>query len=107
MLFAVPPPVIRIPGSPFLWAVQAHLAVFRVRSDLLTVILSAAAALATGIAAHRLPRLIFRWLEDPLTVAASPFDHNGGCRILLDGLSGGRFRNCYSVRTASWPMATP
>jgi hypothetical protein len=84
MLFAVPPPVIRIPGSPFLWAVQAHLAVFRVRSDLLAVILSAAAALATGIAAHRLPRLIFRWLEDPLTVAASPFDHTSGYRILLD-----------------------
>jgi hypothetical protein len=84
MLFAIPPPVIRIPRSPFLWAVQAHLAVFRVRSDLLAVILSAAAALATGIAAHGLSRLIFRWLEDPLTVAASPFDHNGGCRILLD-----------------------
>jgi hypothetical protein len=27
MLFAVPPPVIPIPGSPFLWAVQAHLAI--------------------------------------------------------------------------------
>src|SRR5215831_3097484 len=40
---------------PFLRAIQAHLPVFRVRSDLLAVILSAAAALATGIAAHRLP----------------------------------------------------
>jgi hypothetical protein len=84
MLFAVTPPIIWIPGSPFLWAVQAHLAVFRVRSDLLAVILSAAPALATGIAAHRLSRLIFRWLENPLTVAALPFDHTGGCRILLD-----------------------
>src|SRR5262252_7998928 len=84
MLFAVPAPVIRIPGPPFLWAVQAHLAIFRVRSDLLAVILSAAAALATGIAAHRLPRLIFRWLEDPLTVAASPFAHKGRCLIELN-----------------------
>jgi hypothetical protein len=54
MLFAVPPPVIRIPGSPFLWAVQAHLAVFRVHRDLLAVILSAAPALAAGVAANRL-----------------------------------------------------
>jgi hypothetical protein len=46
------------------------------------VILGAAAALATTVAAHRLPRLVFRWLEGPLTVAASPFDHTGGCRIL-------------------------
>jgi len=82
MLFAVSTPVVRITGSPFLRAVQAHLAVFRVRRDLLAVILSAAAALATGIAAHRLSRLIFRWLENPLTVAASPFDHTGGCRML-------------------------
>ena len=45
-------------------------------------ILGATAALATQLAAHQLPRLIFRWLEDLLTVAASPFDHTGGCRIL-------------------------
>jgi hypothetical protein len=52
-----------------------------------------------------LPRLIFRWLEDPLTVAASPFDHTGGCRIPWTWLSGERFRNCYSVGTTSWPIA--
>lgn len=84
MLFAVPPPVIRIPGSPFLRAVQAYLSVFRVRRDLLAVILGAAPAVATGVAAHRLSRLILRRLEGSLTVAASPFDHTGGCRILLD-----------------------
>ena len=55
--------------------------VFRVRRDLLAVMLGAAAALTTWVAAHRLPWLILRWLEDPLTVAASPFDHTGGCRI--------------------------
>lgn len=81
VLLAIPTPVVRIPGSPFLRAVQAYLPVFRVRRDLLAVILSAAAALATGIAAHRLRGLIFRGLEDALTVAASPFDHTGGCRI--------------------------
>jgi hypothetical protein len=82
VLFAVSPPVIRVAGSPLLGAVPAHLAVLRVRSDLLAVILCAAAALADGIAAYRLFRLIFRWLEDLLTVAASPFDHTGGCRTL-------------------------
>jgi hypothetical protein len=82
VLFAIPPPIVWIPGSPFLRTVQAYLAVFRVRCDLLAVIFSAALALATGIAAHRLPRLIFRWLEDSLTVAASAYDHTGGCRIL-------------------------
>jgi hypothetical protein len=77
VLFAVPPPVIRIPSSPLLRAIQAHLAVLRVRRDPLAVIVSAAAALAAGVAAHRLPRLIFGRLENPLTVAASPFDHTG------------------------------
>ncbi|HEY6273518.1 MAG TPA: hypothetical protein VIX19_16180, partial [Terriglobales bacterium] len=46
----------------------------RVRHDLLAVMLSAATALAAGLAAHQLRRLIFRWLEDSLTVGASPFD---------------------------------
>jgi Zn-dependent protease len=86
VLLAIPPPIVRITGTPFLRAVQAHLAVFRVRRDLLAVILSAAAALAAGVAAHRLSRLIFRWLEDPLTVPASPFDHTGGCRILRSAM---------------------
>jgi len=84
VLFPILPPVVWVAGSPLLWAVQAHLAVFRVRRDLLAVIFSAASALTAGVAAHRLQRLIFRWLEDPLAVAASPFDHTGGCRIPPD-----------------------
>jgi hypothetical protein len=84
VLFAVSPPIVGIAGPPFLRAVQAHLAIFRVSRDLLAVVLSAAAALATGVAAHQLRRLIFRWLEDSLTVGASPFDHTGGCRILAE-----------------------
>jgi hypothetical protein len=59
VLFAIPPPIVRVVGPPFLRTVQAYLAVLRVRSDLLSVIFTAAAALATGIAAHRLRRLIF------------------------------------------------
>jgi hypothetical protein len=86
VLLAIPPPIVRITGPPFLWAVHAHLAVFRVRRNFLAVILGAAAALTTGATAHQLPRLIFRWLEDPFTVAASPFDHTGGCRILQSAM---------------------
>lgn len=52
----------------------------RVRRDLMPVVIGAAEALATGFAAHRPCRVVFRWLEDPLTVAASPFDHTGGYR---------------------------
>jgi hypothetical protein len=85
-LLAIPPPIVRITGSPFLCAVHAHLAVFRVRRNFLAVILGAAAALTTGGAAHQLPRLILRGLEDLLTVAASPFDHTGGCRILRSAM---------------------
>jgi hypothetical protein len=82
MLLPVAPPIIRVAGSPFLRAVQADLPVLRVRRDLLPVILSASAALADGVAAHRLRRMILRGLEDPLTVVASPIEHTGGCRIL-------------------------
>jgi len=59
VLFAIPPPVIRMAGAPLLRTVAAHLAVFRVRGDLLAVILGATAALAVGAAAHQLPRLVF------------------------------------------------
>jgi hypothetical protein len=45
------------------------------------VVIGASSPLASGLAAHQLPRLIFRRLEILLTVAASPIDHTGGCRI--------------------------
>ena len=75
MLSAILPPVIRMPGAPLLRAVAAHLAVYRVRSDLLAVILGATAALAVRAAADQLPRLVFRWQEGVPTKAASPFAH--------------------------------
>ena len=80
VLFAILSPVIRVAGTPFLRTVPAYQTVFRVRRDLLTVIIGAAAPLAVRLATHRLRRLIFRWLEDSFTVAASPFDHIAGCR---------------------------
>ncbi len=77
---AILPPMLRVAGSPFLRAVAAHVSALRVRCDLVPVIFSAVTAVAAGVAAHRLHRLIFRWLEDPLTIPASPFDHTGGFR---------------------------
>jgi hypothetical protein len=81
VLFAIPPPIIRVAGTPLLRTVPAYQAVFRIRSDLLTVIIGAAAPLASRLAAHQLPRLILRRLKVLLTIAASPFDHIAGCRI--------------------------
>src|ERR1700680_958258 len=80
VLLAIPPPVLGIAGPPFLRAVPAYLAVFGVPGDLLAGVIGAASPLAAGVAAYRLPRLIFRWLQESFTVAASPFDHTGGCR---------------------------
>ena len=79
---AIPPPVIWVAGTPFLRAVQADLAIVRVRSDLPAMIIGATAALATRLAAYQLPRLILRRLEVLLTIAALPFDHTGSCRTL-------------------------
>ena len=75
VLLTISPPIVRVAGPPFLGAVEAYLAVFRVCSDLPAVIFSAAAALAVGVAADRLRRLILRGLKDSLTIAALPFDH--------------------------------
>ena len=105
VLVAILAPVTQIPGPPFLRTIPTYLAVHRIDRNLLPVILGAAATLTDRFAAYRLRRLILRWQEVSLTVAATPFDHTGGCRIPEAPLSGGRFRNCYSVRTASWPMA--
>jgi hypothetical protein len=80
VLLAVPPPVIGVVGPPFLRAVQAHLAVFRVCRKFLAVIIGATLPLARRFAAYQLPWLIFRWLEGSFTVAALPFDHTAGCR---------------------------
>jgi hypothetical protein len=68
VLLAILPSVIGVAGPPFLRTLQAYLAALRVRGDLLAVIIGAASPLAGGIAAHRVPRLKLRWLEDSLTM---------------------------------------
>jgi hypothetical protein len=105
VLLTVLPPVIGVAGPPFLRTVQAYLAVFRICGDLPAVIIGAAPPLAFGIAAYRLPRLKLRWLEGSLTIATLPFDHTGRLSHWRDATFTGRFRNCYRVGTASWPMA--
>jgi hypothetical protein len=80
VLLTVPPPVIGVVGPPFLRAVQAYLAVFRVSRDFSAMIIGATLPLARIFAAYQLSRLIFRWLEGSFTVAALPFDHTAGCR---------------------------
>src|SRR5262249_43839817 len=80
VLVAITPPVIRIPSTPLLRTIQAHLAVFRVSSDLLAVIIGPTLSLAARLAASRLPGMILRWVKGSITVGAARFDHTGGCR---------------------------
>ena len=89
VLFAIAPPILRMARAPLLRTVAAHLAILRVRGDLLTVILRATAALAVGAAAHQLTRLIFRWQEGLPAEAASPFDHTAVVASCGARLSGG------------------
>ena len=58
-------------------AVLTALPVFRIRSDLLAVIVGAPLLLALRLVADRLPRLKLRGLENPPTIATPPFDHTG------------------------------
>ena len=85
VLLPVLAPVVRVAGAPFLRTVQASLAILRVRRDFLTVVIGAPAPLTVGLTAHELTRLIFRWLEAQLTVAATPFDHTGVVASTADG----------------------
>ena len=80
VLLAILPPVIGVAGAPFLRTVHAYLAVFRIRGDLLAVIIGAAPPLAGGIAANRLPRPKLGWLETALTIPTLAYAHIGRCR---------------------------
>ena len=97
VLLAIPPPVIGIPGAPFLSAIQTSLAVFRVRGDFLAVVIGAAPPLADRIAAYRLPRLKLGWLETALAIPTLAYAHIGGCRTGEARFSEGRFRSWYRV----------
>ncbi|HEY6304079.1 MAG TPA: hypothetical protein VIX14_13550 [Terriglobales bacterium] len=80
VLLAIPPPVIGIAGAPFLSAIQASLAIFGVRRDLLAVVIGAAPPLALWIPAYRLLRLKLGWLENPPAIPTLAYAHIGGCR---------------------------
>jgi hypothetical protein len=80
VLLAIAPPVIGITGAPFLSAIQASLAIFAVRGDLLAVVIGTAPPLAGWIAAYRLLRLKLGWLETALAVPTLAYAHIGGCR---------------------------
>jgi hypothetical protein len=82
VLVAITAPVIKVSSAPLLNTVPAYLAVFGVGGYSLAVIIGATSPLAARFAANRLPWLVFRWLEDSFTVAATPFDHIGGCRTV-------------------------
>jgi len=82
VLVAITAPVIQVLSAPLLNTVQAYLAVFGVGDYPLAVIIGSTSPLAARFAANRLPRLILRWLEDSFTIAATPFDHIGGCRTV-------------------------
>ena len=82
VLGAITAPVVQVSSAPLLNTVPAYLAVFGVGDYPLAVIIGATSPLAVRFAANRLPWLVFRWLEDSFTVAATPFDHIGGCRTV-------------------------
>ena len=76
-LLAVLFPVTGMAGTPFTRTVAAHLAIFRIGRNLVSVVIGAALSLAPGFAANCLARLELRWLETLLAVAATPFTHTG------------------------------
>ena len=102
VLLAVLLPVTGMAGAPLPRTVAAHLAIFRIGGDLLSVVVGAALSLTLGSAADCLAWLELRWLENLLAVATAPFTHTG---VVASGYR--RFRNCCRVRTASPPVAQP
>jgi hypothetical protein len=107
VLLAILPPVIGVAGAPFLRTVEAYLAVFRIRGDLLAVIIGAAPPLAGAIAAHRLRRLKLRQLEDSLAIPTPPLIHTDSCRArgAQCDLQAGNLETAIESCTASSPMA--
>jgi len=64
-------------GPPLPAAILTYLTVFRIRSNLAAVGFRASTPLALRPAADRLTGLKLGGLEDPITIATSPFDHTG------------------------------
>src|SRR6266566_4231507 len=75
VVLAIFSPIVRIRPAPLLWTLQADLLVYRIRGDLLPMIIGAALALASRLAANLLLRMIRRRLKNLLTVAATAVLH--------------------------------
>ena len=84
MALPAPVPVVGMAGPPFPATILTAVPVFRIRGDLPAVIIGAPSPLAFRLAADGLLRLTRRWLEDPLTIATSPFDHTGVVALSLE-----------------------
>ena len=82
-------PVVRVRPAPLPWTLQTDLLIHRIGSDLPPMIIAAALALACGLAANPLLRMIRSRLKDLLTVTATAIIHqaapgeNGG--FILSG----------------------
>ena len=81
VFLAISPPIVRVFGAPFARAVQTNLAINFVACQPLLARVTAPLLLTLRLTANALLRLILRWLEGFLTVAAAPFAHTGRYRI--------------------------
>jgi hypothetical protein len=97
-------PVIRVLRTPLLGAVQTHLPIHRVGSDLPAMVIVTASTLAGRIATDSLSRLKLGWLKRTLAIAADPFSHEPVLACHSVRLPDEQFRNSCRVRTASPPM---
>ena len=75
VVLAIFPPIVRIRLAPLPRTLQAHLLVHRIGSDLLPMIIAAALALACGVTANLLLRMIRGRLKDLPTIPATTILH--------------------------------
>jgi len=86
--------------TPFAWTFQTDLSINRIGSDLLPMIITAALALACGLAANGLSRLISRGLKNLLTVTTTVIFHQAIPQETKEGFSG----SAITVRDARSPI---
>ena len=76
VILAIFLPIVRVRLAPLPRTFQAHLPVYRIGSDLLPMIIAAALALACGVTANLLLRMIRGRLQDLPTVPATTTLHH-------------------------------
>lgn len=77
VLLAIFPPIVRVRLAPLPRTLQADLLIHRIGNDLLPMIIRTAVALARGLAANPLLRMIRIGLKGLLTVTATAIVHQG------------------------------